>query len=252
MVSCVIFTRVVLSRITISVKQEKGTPMNVQHQLIMFDLDGTLVETGMEIYAAVEDTLAQFAFAPVSREKVYGWIGRGSRELLIQVLVFSLQRTDAQVRQHERLAEIEVQFAQHYQRHSGTTGRLYPQVLGTLQALKARGIKLAVVTNKDTLNTGIVLQKHGLLALFDLVIAGDTLPTRKPDPAGITHCLHVFKIPASAALFVGDSVIDAEAARNAGIQVWLLPYGYNMNQPVQSAAPDRVIDSLAALLTDPH
>lgn len=225
--------------------------MTLPHQLIMFDLDGTLVETGMEIYAAVEDTLTQFTLTPVAREQVEGWIGRGSRELLIQVLMFSMSRSDAQVRGDERLAEIETQFGLHYQRHSGTTGRLYPRVRETLQALRAQGVKLAVVTNKDKLNTAVVLKKHDLQALFDLVIAGDTLPTRKPDPAGIAHCLSIFKISAAAALFVGDSVIDAEAARNAGVKVWLLPYGYNMNLPVQTAAPDRVIADLSALLTNP-
>ena len=224
--------------------------MTAPHQLIMFDLDGTLVETGMEIYAAVEATLAQFALAPVAREQVEGWIGRGSRELLIQVLMFSMGRSDAQIREHDRLAEIETQFGLHYQRHSGTIGRLYPKVRETLQALRAQGVKLAVVTNKDTLNTAIVLKRHDLQALFDLVIAGDTLPTRKPDPAGIAHCLTVFKISPEAALFVGDSVIDAEAARNAGIKVWLLPYGYNMNSPVQTASPDRVIADLSALLVN--
>lgn len=223
--------------------------MTVQYQLMMFDLDGTLVETGMEIYAAVEQTLAQFALAPVSREQVDGWIGRGSRELLIQVLVFSMQRTDAEVRDYAGLSAIEAQFALHYQRHSGTSGRLYPKVRETLLVLKGQGVKLAVVTNKDALNTAIVLKKHALQDLFELVIAGDTLPTRKPDPAGIAHCLDVFNISAEAALFVGDSVIDAEAARNAGVKVWLLPYGYNMNSPVQTAAPDRVIADLSELLT---
>jgi phosphoglycolate phosphatase len=83
---------------------------------------------------------------------------------------------------------------------------------------------------------------------FDAVISGDTLPTKKPNPAGIQHCLDQFSVSKERALFVGDSSIDVATARNAGITVWALPYGYNMGQPIEFCAPDRVIADFSMLL----
>jgi phosphoglycolate phosphatase len=84
--------------------------------------------------------------------------------------------------------------------------------------------------------------------LFDRVVSGDTLSSKKPDPAGIKNCLTRFGVPRQRALFVGDSSIDVRTARNAGVAVWALPYGYNMGQPIRACAPDRVIEDCSALL----
>ncbi|MBA4264402.1 MAG: phosphoglycolate phosphatase, partial [Comamonadaceae bacterium] len=88
---------------------------------------------------------------------------------------------------------------------------------------------------------------HKLTALFDRIISGDTLPLKKPDPMGVHDCLHHFRIRGERALFVGDSSIDIATARNAGVAVWAMPYGYNMGQPIESANPDRVIADFSAL-----
>ena len=109
-------------------------------------------------------------------------------------------------------------------------------------------MKLAVVTNKEGRYTDTVLDVHQLTALFDKVISGDTLPTKKPDPAGIQHCLTEFGVSPDRALFVGDSSIDVATARNAGVAVWVLPYGYNMGHAIEACEPDRVILDCAALL----
>jgi phosphoglycolate phosphatase len=86
------------------------------------------------------------------------------------------------------------------------------------------------------------------MALFDTVISSDTLSTKKPNPAGVTQCLAQWGVPPSRALFVGDSSIDAATARNAGVPVWLLPYGYNMGQAIAACAPDRVNPNFSSLL----
>jgi phosphoglycolate phosphatase len=121
-------------------------------------------------------------------------------------------------------------------------------VRDTLTGLRARGCRLALVTNKEGRYTEIVLQAHKLQSMFDQVIAGDSLPTKKPDPTGVLACLEQWGLRPEQALFVGDSSIDAATARNAGVAVWLLPYGYNMGQPIDDCQPDRVISSIAALL----
>lgn len=92
-----------------------------------------------------------------------------------------------------------------------------------------------------------MLAAHGLGAWLDRVVCGDTLPTRKPDPAGLLGCLSAFGIDPARALFVGDSSIDAATARAAGVPVWLLTHGYNMGRPVSDSAPDAVFDGFALL-----
>jgi phosphoglycolate phosphatase len=121
-------------------------------------------------------------------------------------------------------------------------------VLETLVALRERGVKLAVVTNKEGRYTRVVLNAHALGSLFHLVVSGDTLPSKKPNPAGVALALAQFDVVPQRALFVGDSSIDAATARAAGVPVWLLPYGYNMGQAVEACAPDRVISDVSVLL----
>ncbi len=217
-------------------------------KLVMFDLDGTLVETGTEIRHAVNDTLTQFDYAGVSQEQVNGWIGYGTLELLIQALSFATQRSVDEVRASAQLASIKQQFDRNYQHHCGTTSRLYPHVRQVLTELSGRGVKLAVVTNKEMRYTSTVLNAHQLADLFEIVIGGDSLPTKKPDPAGVNQCLSFHDVEKQHALFIGDSSIDAATAKNAGVPVWLLTYGYNMNQRVEDCQPDRIIDNLLPLL----
>jgi phosphoglycolate phosphatase len=216
--------------------------------LIMFDLDGTLIETAPEICDAVNDTLRRFELAEVGQQQVNDWIGHGTRELLIQALAFSGKTDVATVRASESLPLITTEFDKHYQARCGTRSHLYPQVRETLLTLRERGVKLAVVTNKEGRFTDTVLGVHHMTALLDAVVSGDTLPTKKPNPAGIEHCLSTFGVSADRALFVGDSSIDVATARNAGVPVWMLPYGYNMGQPIEACRPDRIIADCSALV----
>ncbi len=223
--------------------------MSRAFDLILFDLDGTLIETAPEICDAVNDTLRQFHRPEVTQQQVNHWIGHGTRTLLIQALAFVGDTSVDAVRQSDSLALIAGAFDQHYQRRCGTRSHLYPQVREVLQVLRAQGVKLAVVTNKESRYTATVLDAHHLTPLFHRVVSGDTLAAKKPDPAGIVSCLEQFQVPRNRALFVGDSSIDVSTARNAGVTVWALPYGYNMGEPIEACAPDRVIADFTALLS---
>ena len=224
--------------------------MSRSFDLIMFDLDGTLIETAPEICDAVNDTLRHFEMQEVTQQQVNDWIGHGTRELLIQALAYSGNTDVAAVRASDSLVLRAAEFDKHYQRRCGTRSHLYPQVRETLTALRAQSVKLAVVTNKEGRYTATVLDAHQLMPLLDSVVSGDTLPTKKPNPAGIAHCLTQFGVPREQALFVGDSSIDVATARNAGVAVWALPYGYNMGQPIEACAPDRVIADCSLLLNE--
>jgi phosphoglycolate phosphatase len=222
--------------------------MKMPFDLVMFDLDGTLIETAPEIFDAVNDTLFRFDLPLVTQQQVNDWIGHGTRELLVQALAHSGKTEVAAVRASSSLGLIAAEFDKNYQSRCGTRSRLYPQVRETLVELRKRGVKLAVVTNKESRYTKIVLDTHQLMPLLDWVVCGDLLPTKKPDPAGVLDCLKQFDVPRSRALFVGDSSIDIATARNADVAVWALPYGYNMGQPIEASAPDRIIADCSALL----
>lgn len=215
---------------------------------IFFDLDGTLVQTSPEIADATNDTLRYFGWPEVSQAQVDGWIGQGTRELLILALAHVKQKDVEQVRKGAHLKEALPIFDRYYQQRCGTRSVLYPHVREVLKTLRERGCKLAVVTNKEGRYTDTVLKAHDLTDSFDLVVSGDTFSTKKPDPVGVLHGLSLWDIDKSEALFVGDSSIDAATGRNAGLQVWLLPYGYNMGQPVEACQPDRVIADFSELL----
>lgn len=223
--------------------------MEQAFDLVMFDLDGTLVATAPEIHDAVNDTLRRFDLPPVDQSRVEAWIGNGTMELLVEAIAFASNSSTAVVRGSEGFVLACNEFSRHYRQRCGTRSRLYPHVLEVLTALRQRGVKLAVVTNKEERFTHIVLDAHGLDTLIDRVVAGDSLPTKKPDPAGLLSCLATFDVPPARALFVGDSAIDVAAARNAGLRIWAVPYGYNMGVPIESERPDRLIDDLRPLLT---
>lgn len=216
--------------------------------LVLFDLDGSLIETAPEIADAVNDSLRRLDLPDVAQHQVSDWIGHGTAELLVQALAFSSQTSVAALRASERFALLAAEFDQNYQFRCGSRSQLYPQVRETLVALRERGVKLALVTNKESRYTATLLNAHQLMPLFDRIVSGDTLPTKKPDPAGIQSCLAAFGVSRQRALFVGDSSIDVATARNAGVAIWALPYGYNLGQPIQACAPDRIIADCSALL----
>ena len=215
--------------------------------LLLFDLDGTLVETAPEICDAVNDTLLALKLPPVTLERVCRWIGQGTRELLVQALASATDTAVDAVRAAPSLAATVAQFDHCYRSRVGTRSHLYPQVREVLQGLREQGILLAVVTNKEQRYTQAVLDAHRLTPLFDRVVSGDSLPTRKPHPAGVLACLEQFRVSPQRALFVGDSSIDVATARNAGVAVWALPYGYNMGEPIAACGPDRVLQDFSAL-----
>ena len=217
-------------------------------ELVLFDLDGTLVETGPEICDAVNGTLESLQLPRASLQQVEDWIGHGTERLLLQALAHASGRPADGLRGSSLWRAAQPHFAAEYEQRCGTTSRLYPHAREVLRTLGERGVRRALVTNKEERFTQPVLRRHALRPLLDRIVCGDTLPTRKPDPAGVHACLRAFGVDPSRAVFVGDSSIDVATARNAGIPVWVLTHGYNMGEPIAAAQPDRVLDSLEQIL----
>lgn len=206
--------------------------------VVMYDLDGTLLDTASEIAQAANLTLKEFGREPVSEEDVRNWIGHGTGWLMKQAWESSGNTSDAS------WDTVMTRFIHHYEVTAGTTSKPFPYVLETLKKAREYGVKQAVVTNKESRFTERVLERHGLSGSFDLVICGDSLSVKKPDPAVIEHCLHTLGATRGEALFVGDSEIDVATARAAGVICWAVPYGYNLGRPIAEAMPDRIVEDI--------
>lgn len=212
-------------------------------QLVMFDLDGTLVDSVPDLAAAVDQMLAARGRPPAGIERVREWVGNGSPVLVRRALAGSIA--------HEGVDDAEAASAlQDFLRaydgsHEATT--VYPGVSELLQWLRSRGVRLALITNKPERFIAPLLEKKGL-GSFDWVIGGDTLPVKKPDPAGLIRVMYEAGVDPQYSLFVGDSRNDVRAARAAGVKVVAVSYGYNHGRPINEEQPDLLVDSLDALI----
>ena len=210
-------------------------------EVLSFDLDGTLVDTGAEIAAAVNLTLRDFDRAPLAQAAIEALIGAGAHELMRRVLA----RVDAaQVLDHAALMQ---RFEQHYAAQAGSMAQPYPGCVAALQQLLAAGLRLACVTNKEQRHAQRVLDATALAPYFELLIGGDTLAWKKPDARVLRHVVAALGSRPVHAAHVGDSQTDLAAARNAGVADWAVPWGYNAGTPIAQARPTRLFDSFAAI-----
>ncbi len=205
------------------------------------DLDGTMVDTVGDFEQALARTLAEFSLPPVDRAFIARTVGRGSMHLLT--------RTLAHVGGAPEL--LDAAWA-HYQRHyadvNGRHADVYPGVREGLAAMRARGWKLACVTNKPRAFALALLEAKGLRPLFDEVFGGDSFERHKPDPLPLLKTCEALGTTPARTLMVGDSSNDAQAARAAGCPVVLVSYGYNHGEPVADSQPDLIVDRLDQLL----
>ena len=214
----------------------------------LFDLDGTLVDTAPDIADAVNLVLAGRGLRPLPEAWVRHRIGHGSRALLAQAHAAAAKTGSSAKGTEGLIEELLDEFAHQYVQRCGRRGRLYPDVARVLATLRRAGVKLALLTNKEQRFVRFLLEVHGLDGEFDLQVCGDSLAAKKPDPLPVQHCLKVFQVPAARALLVGDSAIDVQTARNAGIAAWAVNYGYNQGEPIGRSQPDRVIGELSEVL----
>ena len=212
-------------------------------RLAMFDLDGTLVDSVPDLAAAVDRTLAALGREPVGRERVRLWVGNGARVLVRRALAGGLEHDGVD---EALAAEALALFLDAYEGNHELT-RVYPGVVETLEHLRAEGVALALITNKPARFLPELLADKGLDGYFHWLIGGDTLPQQKPDPAALLWVMEQAGVPATEALFVGDSRNDVRAAHAAGVTCVALSYGYNHGEPISRENPARVIDDLREL-----
>ncbi len=211
-------------------------------RLVLLDLDGTLVDTAPDLAEAANHVLETLGRPAAEMPVIRGFIGNGVRELVRRALAIQGEPTEAEV--DAAMPVFSAYYGKHLQKHS----QVYPGVRETLELLGEQGRLLVCITNKAARFTEPLLENLGLRGYFDLVLSGDTLPRKKPDPLPLLHAVGHFGLDVTQGLLVGDSVNDTQAARAAGMPVVCVSYGYRGDIPVESLAADAVIDNMAELL----
>lgn len=211
--------------------------------LILFDLDGTLVDSAPDLAAAIDRMLGVLGHPPAGEEKVRGWIGHGLPQLVRRALTHELW-PEKDPPDFERALALYQGF---YREAMVVGSRVYPGVFDGLQALSAQHWPMACVTNKHSAFTRALLEAVNLLDFFKVTLSGDEVPRPKPDPMPLLKLAEQFKVRPDELLMVGDSEADARAARAAGSQLVLVRYGYHGSGGVERLKPDLLLDSLAEL-----
>ena len=205
---------------------------------VLFDLDGTLVDTAGEIASALNRVLEEQGRAPLPLAQVEALIGRGVKVLVERA--FHIARVG-----HARMDEAVAQFERHYAACVGTQASLYPGVREGLAQLEEAGIAMAVVTNKPRYFAEKLLERLAIHGFFAACVAGDDGFARKPAGDMLLQAARAMGADIDSVLMVGDSTNDVLAARNAGCIVWCVPHGYNEGRPPESLDADRIVADVA-------
>ena len=213
---------------------------------VLFDLDGTLLDTLPDLHVATNAMLSDLGRTPLPLSAVRSYLGRGISNLVKRVLAGSLAAAedDSPVPVHALAS-----FRQHYARENGRNALVYPGALEGLRALKAKGVPLGLITNKAEAFALPLLELTGLVDYFDVVVSGDSLPRQKPDPMPLVWACGRLGVSPENTLFIGDSINDFLAGRAAGCRVFLVPYGYNEDRDVHELACDAIVKSVADAAT---
>jgi len=220
-----------------------GTPsFPISVRAIAIDLDGTMLDTVEDLAIAVNHTLAELSLPALDLGLVRTFVGKGLANLVSRSLTAALGReSDA-----DFLVRALPVYERHYERVNGQTTTIYPGVREGLQRLAAAGFPMACVTNKSKRFTGPLLERIGFARYFSLVLSGDSLPKKKPDPLPLTHAASHFGVAPEQMLMIGDSVNDAQAARAAGCPIFCVTYGYNEGEDVRTLDVDAIVPTLIA------
>lgn len=213
--------------------------MSFHPQVVLFDLDGTLLDTAPDLALAANALLLELGRAPVTQADIRRWIGRGIAHLVQQML-----SADEENPSPALLSAAVTAFKRYYAQCNGFAAQAYAGVIEGLNAFQSAGCPMAVVTNKADAFVAPLLERTGLAHYFAVTLGGEKLPRAKPDPMPLTWlCGRLNALPTEA-LLIGDSLVDAAAARAAGARVFLVPYGYNEGRAPLPGDCDAIVESV--------
>lgn len=208
-------------------------------KLVLFDLDGTLVDSAADIAEAVNRTLDELGHAREDEALVRSWIGLGAHALLDSALRHAGSRTTADA--------VMPRFMVHYEDCLLLRATLYPGTVEALEALAGAGVAMSMATNKPERMARVLAGAMGIERFFEHLVGGDTLAERKPSAMPLLHLAALHGMAARDTLMVGDSEADAGAARAAGMDLVLVRHGYPRGFDLERAGAVAVMDSLEGL-----
>ncbi|NIE97613.1 phosphoglycolate phosphatase [Acinetobacter sp. Tr-809] len=211
--------------------------------LVLFDLDGTLVDSAADLYRAMNLSLEKLGIPLVTEAQVRVWVGKGAAKLCEAVLEHLFGQVVAQ-----QQAQLLSTFVEVYARELCVNTQVYEGVLPFLEYCRNHDIAMACVTNKPEHLARGILDILQLSPYFKMVVGGDSLAERKPHPLPLLHCVQAQNTTTSATLMIGDSSNDVEAARRAGIDCIVVSYGYNHGENIYDCQPQQVVDRLVELV----
>lgn len=212
-------------------------------KLIMIDVDGTLVDSVPDLAFCVDELMKTLNRPVWGEEKVRQWVGNGVPKLVERSLTGELEGT-VNKDDFDKAYPI---FLDLYADNTSKRSALYDGVTEGLDYLQKQGYQLGCVTNKAEQFTHPLLKNLGIFDRFGIVISGDTLAKKKPDPLPLLHAAKHFGVKPNECLLLGDSISDVKAARAANFDVICMSYGYNHGIDIATANPDVVIDSMIEL-----
>ena len=214
-----------------------------QPKLIMIDVDGTLVDSVPDLAYCIDEMMQELDLQKLGEAKVRHWVGNGIPKLVERALTGELEG-----RPIKEVFDIAYPiFLDLYEDNAAERSYLYDGVREGLDYLQSQGYQLGCVTNKSEQFTHPLLQVLGIFNDFKIIISGDTLVKRKPDPMPLLYCAEHFNLKPEECLMLGDSVSDVKAARAAGFDIICMSYGYNHGNDIADENPDLVIDSMSQL-----
>ena len=213
-------------------------------EMILIDVDGTLVDSVPDLAFCVDEMMARLGRPARGEAAVRDWVGNGVERLVQRALTGTLDGMPDE----EDFRRAYPVFMELYADNTSKRSCLYPGVREAIDLLKRAGYPLGCVTNKAAQFTEPLLRDLGIADEFAIIVSGDTLPQKKPDPAPLLHAAKFFGIAPAASLMIGDSVSDVKAARAAGFQIVCMSYGYNHGEDIRAADPDAVIDVMTEIM----
>jgi len=216
-------------------------------KVIIFDLDGTLIDSSPDLALAVNHMLTRLNLDPFNKTTIDGWIGNGALILVKRALSGSRNINENLENNFvEKALDI---FFKFYSKNLCIKTALYPNVHTSLQVLKSKGYRLAIVTNKPFDFVEPILKDLKLLEFFEYFIGGDSLNEKKPSPLPLLHVCEQLKVSVEECIMVGDSKNDILAGNACGMETIGLSYGYNYGENIEVYNPSVILDDFGEILT---
>ena len=212
-------------------------------EMVLIDVDGTLVDSVPDLAYCVDAMMRELGLPERGEQRVRHWVGNGVERLVKRSLINQLDGEPDEALFSRALPVFEAL----YRENTSKRSCLYQGVNEALEFLSTTGVRIGCVTNKASQFTLPLLQDLGVRDYFEIVICGDMVERKKPDPMPLLQAAEQLETEPQASMMLGDSMSDVKAARAAGFQIVCMSYGYNHGEDIRDYDPDAVIDSMAEI-----